>query len=310
MTLTKKQNHILTTFKEYFLITLGEAIYCFGFVALIVKANTVPGGAGGISSLIYYALGEPSSWLLGLGNIYFMVNLVLLIAGFFVIGPRFGVKTIYAICLASVLLNIYSEVLPPDVMGLSAEAGDQLLMAILGGVLCGVGVGMCLMQGGSTGGTDIIAMIVGKYHNVSFGRVLMLCDFVIITSSVFILTSGFRPAIYGFVVLATVGYTIDMVLSGSRQSTQITIFSSKHKEIGDRIMTEANRGITYLHGEGGYTAQQQKVIIVVCRKTEQGGIYKIIKEVDPNAFITSAAVSGAYGAGFEVLRVRKSQGKS
>ncbi len=301
-----KQNHILTTIKEYFLITLGEAIYCFGFVALIVKANTVPGGAGGISSLIYYALGEPTSWYLGLGSIYFMVNLILLIVGFMIIGPRFGIKTIFAICLASILMNLYTELLPPDVMGLSAAAGDQLLMTILGGILCGVGVGMCLVQGGSTGGTDIIAMIVGKYRNVSFGKVLMLCDFFIITSSVFILSSGFRPAIYGFVVLATVGYTIDLVLSGSRQSTQITIFSSKYKEIGDRIITEANRGVTYLHGEGGYTGQQQRVVLVVCRKTEQSGIYRIIKEVDPNAFITSAAVSGAYGAGFEVLRVRKS----
>ncbi len=298
-----QKNAFLTHLKEYLIITLGLSLYAFAFTTLLIKANTVPGGAGGISSLIYYAIGQPDG-ALTVGNIYFFVNTILLTLGLIIIGPKFGAKTVYAIIVISILMNVFERIIPPDFTGLSAEAGDQLLMVILGGVLCGAGVGICFMQGGSTGGTDIIAMIVNKYRNVSFGKVIMACDVIIVSTSIVVFKGDLKPAIYGLVVIGSVGMTIDMVLSGSRQSTQIMVFSSKYKEIGEKIISEANRGFTYFNGEGGYTGSPQKVISVVCRKTEQSNIYRIIKEVDPEAIITSAAVTGAYGKGFEALRIK------
>ncbi len=302
---TQFKKSALITLKEYVLITIGLIIYSFAFTTLTVKANTVPGGAGGISSLIYYALGEPTSSLLTLGNIYFVVNAIFLLVGVIIIGPRFGIKTIYAVVVNSILMNVFAMIIPADFTGLSVAEGDQLLMVILGGVLCGAGIGLCFTQGGTTGGTDIVAMIVGKYRNVSFGRVLMMCDIIIVSCSVIVFSGDLKPAIYGVVTIACIGFTIDMVLSGSRQSAQLMVFSPKYKEIGDRIITEANRGVTYLHGEGGYTGAEQKIISVVCRKTQQADIYRIIKEVDPNAFITSASVTSVYGRGFDSLKIKK-----
>lgn len=296
-------NSILKTIKEYLFITVGLVLYAFGFITLLIPANTVPGGAGGIASLIFYALGSPTGFL-SVGTLYFIVNAILLVFGLIIIGPKFGIKTIYAIVLISIMMNIFELTLPADLLGLSATAGDQLLMVILGGVMCGVGVATCFMQGGSSGGTDIIAMIINKYHNVSFGRIIMACDALIIACSVWVFKGDLKPAVYGIVTLASVGYTIDLAISGSRQSTQIMVFSPKYKEIGNRIISDAHRGVTYLYGEGGYTGAEQKIVNVVCRRSEQSEIYRIIKDVDPDAFITSAAVTGAYGKGFEMLKVK------
>ncbi len=299
---TLKQK-VLTVIKEYVLITFGLALYAFAFSALISKSHTVPGGAAGISSLIFYGIGGEDA-AFTLGNIYFIINVVLLVLGLIIIGPKFGAKTIYAIFMISILMNLCEWLIPENFTGLSSEAGDQLLMVILGGVLCGLGVGLCFAQGGSTGGTDIIAMIINKYKNISYGKILMGCDVVIVTASVFVFDGDLKPAIYGVVVITAIGNTVDMVLSGSRQSTQITVHSIHNKVIGDRIITEAKRGVTYMLGEGGYSGAEQKVLSVVCRKTEQAQIYKIIKEEDPQAFIVAAAVTGAYGQGFEALRTK------
>lgn len=298
------RSSIKITIKEYLIISIGLLIYSFGFTTLLIPANTVPGGGGGIASLVFYAIGSPESGFLTIGTLYFLVNAVLLIIGLIFIGPKFGVKTIYAIVFNSIMMNIFEYTIPAGILGLSATAGDQLLMVILGGAMCGCGVGLCFMQGGSSGGTDIIAMIVNKFHNISYGRVIMACDLIIITCSLLVFKGDLKPAIYGFVTLATVGYTIDLVMSGSRQSSQIMVFSPHYKEIGDKIIVEAHRGVTYINGEGGYTGKEHKIVMVVCRRSEQSGIYHIIKDIDPNAFITSASVTGAYGEGFEILKVK------
>ena len=289
--------------KEYLLISLGLVIYSFGFTALLIPAQTVPGGAGGIASLIYYGLGEPGGWL-SIGTLYFVVNGVLLVMGLMVIGPKFGIKTIYAIMFNSLMMNVFEMTLPPGLLGLSAGAGDQLLMVILGGVLCGIGVGTCFSQGGSSGGTDIIAMMVNKFYNISFGKVIMACDLIIIMCSVAVFKGDLKPAIYGFVTLASVGYTVDMFLSGSKQTSQVMIFSPKYQEIGKAIIGEVGRGVSYLNGEGGFTGAPQKITMVVCRKSEQSQVYRVIKQIDPQAFVTVGSVMGVYGKGFDALKVK------
>lgn len=298
------KSKLKTGVKEYVIISIGLVIYAFGFISLLLPAKTVPGGAGGISTLLYYTLGEPGGWL-SVGTLYFLVNTVLLTIGIIVIGPKFGIKTFFAVIFISLVMNIFEATLPPDVLGLSADGGDKLLMVILGGVCCGLGVGMCFSQGGSSGGTDIIAMIVNKYHNISFGKVIMLCDVIIISCSVIVFKGDLKPAIYGIVTLATVGYTIDVFISGTKQTSQIMIFSTKYKEIGDAIIKEIGRGVSYLDGEGGFTGAPQKITMVVCRKTEQSNVYRVIKSIDADAFVTVGSVMGVYGKGFDPLKVKK-----
>ncbi|MEG1608047.1 MAG: YitT family protein [Mucinivorans sp.] len=292
---------VLREIKTYGIISVGLIIYSFAFTTMLLPAGIVSGGAGGLGMLLYYAFGEH----LTLGVYYFIVNAVFIFFGVIIIGPKFGIKTIYAILFNTMALSLMQLYIPPDILGMNPET-DKLLLAILGGVSAGVGIAFCFTQGGSSGGTDIIAMIINKYRNISLGKIIMMCDVLIITSSYFVF-GEIKPIIYGFVTMGMVGYTIDLVLSGSKQSAQIMIFSNKYDEIGHKIIHEAHRGVSYLNGEGGFSGQPQKVVVVVCRKSEQSEIYRIIKEVDPNAFITVGSVMGVFGKGFDSLRDTKNK---
>ncbi len=159
------------------------------------------------------------------------------------------------------------------------------------------------MQGGSSGGTDIIAMIVGKYRNISYGRILMICDIIILGLSVFIFRN-ITALIYGYVVVGVFGVTLDSIIAGNKQSSQILIMSKKYEEIADRVVHDVHRGVTVLEATGWYTKKEQKVLMVACRKNETTQIYRIIKEIDPQAFITVGSVMGVYGEGFENLRAK------
>ncbi len=304
-----KNQPLDTIIKEYGLITLGLLFYSFAFTQLLIPAKTVPGGSGGIASLAYFALGSPKDiFLLSFGLVYFYVNATLVILGMIILGPKFGIKTIYAILVNTLFISLMDKYIPAGILGLDADS-DKLLMVILGGAIAAVGIATCFRQGGSSGGTDIIAMIVNKYRNISLGKVILICDLVIVTSSVLVF-GEVKPAIYGFVTMGVVSYTIDMIMSGSKQSFQLFVFSPKYQEIGKRVIEEAHRGVTYLDAVGGYTEQPQKVVLIICRKTEITKVYHIIRDVDPQAFISSANVSGVYGQGFETLIAKKQKQNS
>lgn len=276
-------------------------MYSFAWTALLIPAKVVGGGVGGIGTIVYYATSSAEGGGgIPVGVTYLVVNLVLLAFGFWVLGPKFGAKTIYAIIFNSVALTLMQELLPANLMGLQ---GDKLLSAILGGGIAGVGVGFCFSVGGSSGGTDIIAMIINKYRNVSLGKLIMLMDVVIVGSS-YIIFRDLPTVVYGYVTMVTLGYSIDMVLSGSKSSSQIMIFSPRYEEIAHRIIHDVNRGVTILDATGGYSGTPQKVVMVVCRRGEASNIYSIIKDTDPDAFITVGSVMGVYGKGFEALKTK------
>ena len=298
--LEPRTKHILSEVKSYVIISIGLIIYSFAWAGILIPGNVVGGGIPGVSSLIFYATGGEAGGGIPIGYSYFVINVVLVAIGFFIIGPRFGAKTIYAMAFNSLALTVLQKVIPPDLMGLY---DDKLLSAILGGGLCGLGIGFCFWQGGSSGGTDIIAMIVNKYRNVSLGKVIMFCDIVIIGSSIFIF-HNVNTIVYGYVTLVMTGFTIDLFLQGNRQSCQLIIISKKYPDIADRIVNQARRGVTVLDGTGWYTKQPQKVLMVFCRKNEAPAIYRIIKEVDSGACISNASVSGVYGNGFEDLKLK------
>ena len=193
-------------------------------------------------------------------------------------------------------MNMWQDILPAD----DFLHIDRFLSMVVGGVVTGIGVAMALMQGGSAGGTDIVAMIINKFRAISYGRVIFVLDLMIIASSLLV---GFTidAAIYGYIMTLVFGYTVDMILAGNKQSSQIFIISPKYAEIADAINMEAHRGVTIIDGKGWYSKSECKIAMVVCRKRNASEILKIARRIDENAFITMGSVMGVYGKGFEAL---------
>lgn len=286
-----------TIFREYGLISLGMLLYSFAWTSILLPAGVIGGGASGIGLLVYYATGGVDGGI-PLWITVLVVNAILIVIAMILVGVKFGAKTIYAILFMTFAMAVLQQLVPANVLGL---AEDKLLSVILGGAVAGIGVSICFTQGGSTGGTDIVALIVNNYKTVSYGRLIMLCDSIIIGCSIFVFRD-ITSIIYGYVMVGVYGYTIDAVMAGNRQSTQIFIVSPKHEEIASRIYNEMRRGVTLIDGEGWYSKEKRKIVMVVCRKSETSILFKVIKEVDPNAFMTFGSVMGVYGLGFEALK--------
>ena len=308
MTLLKK--NFWTGLKEYSLITLGVLLYVTGWIIFLIPNNMVGGGVTGLGSIVQYATGGAVK----IGYTYFVVNAGLLIAALFTLGRSFGFKSVYAILLTSVTLNLGQEIFPQEIIRLLALDNGKLMCTISGGIMVGVGIGMSISQGGSTGGTDIIALIINKYRNVSPGRLILIMDAVIILSSLFVpsfMADGTRmpwpdkvtTVVYGFILITIVSTVLDLYLSGSRQSVQIFILSPKHDQIADAITSDLHRGVTVLNGKGWYTKQDTEVIMVITRKTDLNVFLKYINAIDPNAFISVSSVTGVYGKGFETFKM-------
>lgn len=299
--MTQSASPIYRHIKEYVIITFGLMLYAFAWVGIITPADIIGGGLSGACLLIYYLTGGEAGGGIPMGYSFLILNAILVGIVMVVVGGKIGPKTIYAILCVSFFMNIGQQIIPTDILGL---ADDKLLSALLGGAVAGFGVSLCFMQGGTTGGTDIIAVIVNKYRTVSYGRVLMMCDFFIIGGSYFIVNS-IAVVIYGYVVVAAAGYMLDAVLAGNKQSSQILIVSKESTRIADRIFEEIQRGVTLIDGQGWYSKESMKIVMVVCRRNETNNLFRLIKEVDPNAFMTVGSVMGVYGLGFESLSVKK-----
>lgn len=228
------------------------------------------------------------------------------------LGPKFSIKTTYAIFTLTFLLwlfqlvvNNYVEApdMTPDGKPLLLGTGQDFMACIIGAAMCGVGLGITFNYNGSTGGTDIIAAIVNKYKDVSLGRMIMICDVFIISSCYFIF-HDWRRVIFGFVTLFIIGVVLDWIINSARQSVQFFIFSKKYDEIADRIIKDADRGVTVLDGTGWYSKNNVKVLVVLAKKRQSLEIFRLVKRIDPNAFISQSSVIGVYGEGFDKLKVK------
>ena len=281
---------ILLTLKTYSIITIGLFINAIAWTAFLIPSEIVGGGVTGISALIFYSSGFP------LGLSFLIINIGLLIIGIKRLGLRFGIKTVYAIIVLSFFFTILSEYITQPVL-----PDDRLLSAIIGGILAGASIGIVFTQGGSTGGTDIIAMIITKYRNITPGRIILLLDVVIISSSYFVFQS-IETIVYGYVTMAVASYSIDMLLMGHRQSVQLFIFSRKYDEIAGRIANDIGRGVTLVNSKGWYSKEEGRILIVVVRRHETSDVYRTIKEIDSEAFITVSNVMGVYGKGFDPIK--------
>ena len=298
---------ILKLGKEYLLLTLGILIYVAGWTIFMIPNNLIGGGLTGVSSIIQYAVG------IKMGYTYFVLNAILLVTAFVVIGANFGGKTIYAIILASVGLNVLQDLIPAAIIETLSVQNGKLMSTIMGGILSGAGIGMSMSQGGSTGGTDIIALIVNKYRNISPGRIILWIDAVIILSSLAVpsytaegelvpFAEKITTVVYGLILITVNGYVVDLYLSGSKQSVQLFIMSRKYEEIADAITKDIHRGVTVLPAVGWYTKKENHVLMVVTRKTYLNFLLKYIKTIDNDAFLSVSSVSGVYGNGFDAIK--------
>ncbi|MCI6628852.1 MAG: YitT family protein [Bacteroidales bacterium] len=304
-----KGTSIFISLKEYVIITLGMLLYIVGWSVFLVPNQLVGGGVSGLASVVQYA----TNGAVKMGYTYFVVNVVLLIIAMFILGNKFGFKTIYAIVIASVGLNVFQEIIPADICQTLAVENGKLMSSIMGGLMAGVGIGLCMSQGGSTGGTDIIALIVNKYRNVSPGKMILAMDVVIILSSLLVpiqdadgsimqFNEKITTCVYGFILIVVNGTVLDMVIAGTRQSVQLFILSKKHKEIADAITNDLHRGVTVLNGMGWYTKEPTEVLMVLTRKYDLNVLLRYIKNIDPEAFLSVSTVTGVYGKGFESIK--------
>lgn len=297
----QKTKRILTVLKEYLIITLGLLCYTAGWSIFIIPHEMVGGGVSGIGALIYYATGFPVSYS------YFIINFVLLLIALKVLGKGFGFKTVFAIFMASLFFKILPDIIPQSFIDEIAISNGKLMSAIIGGAISGVGITLTFSQGGSTGGTDIIALMITKYRNVSPGKIILYLDIIIIASSLLLpndlnMGAKFANVVYGYMVTGLCASTLDLLLSGMKQSIQMFIFSKNYASIADRITTEMRRGVTVLDGQGWFSKQTGKVLLVIARKTEMNLIYKIVKEEDKDAFMSEGSVRGVYGQGFDQIK--------
>ena len=285
----------LTELRDYVTIFIAMMSYCIGWNIFLLPNDITTGGVPGVSSIIFWGVGIPVQWT------YFSINAVLLLIALKILGWKFCVKTVYAV----VVLTVSTTYVSANYHGHLLH--DQPFMAsIIGAVFCGSGVGLGLASNGSTGGTDIIAAIVNKYRDISLGRVILICDVIIITSSYLVL-KDWEKVIYGYVVLYVTAFCIDQMVNSRRSSVQFFIISNMYKEIGERINREPHRGCTVIDAQGFYSGHDVKMLFVLAKRRQSEQIFRIINDVDPHAFVSQSAVIGVYGAGFDRFKVSSSK---
>ena len=300
---------IATLFKEYGLVTVGVMSYALGWSIFLLPNNLIGGGVSGFASILYYATGLP------MGVTYFILNLLLLIIGTKILGTGFGGKTIYAIFMTSLLLSLMPKIIPSDFIHEFALSNGKLICTILGGIIAGFGIGLSISQGGSTGGTDIVALLWCKFYPASPGRVILIIDVGIIISSLLFpsyteagellpFADKLAVVVYGLIQVTVSGYAVDLYLSGSKQSVQAFIFTKKVDEMADAIAFDMKRGVTVIPARGWYSKEDKQVLMVVTRKSDLNLLLRYVKNIDPDAFLSVSTVMGVYGQGFDTIKVK------
>ena len=304
-----------TLVKEYALVTLGVVSYALGWSIFLLPNNLIGGGVSGFASILFYATGLP------MGITYFILNVLLLIIGTKILGTGFGGKTIYAIFMTSFMLSIMPKIIPADFIHEFALSNGKLICTFLGGIIAGFGIGLSISQGGSTGGTDIVALVWCKFRPASPGRVILIIDVGIILSSLLFpsytetgellpFTEKLAVVVYGLIQVVVSGYAIDLYISGSKQSVQAVIFTKKSAEMADAIAFDMKRGVTVIPAKGWYSKEDKDVLMVVTRKTDLNLLLRYVKSIDPDAFLSVSSVMGVYGQGFDTIKVKAPKEKN
>lgn len=301
----KKSTFTWRDLRDYIFIILGLSLYAFGFTAFILPEKIVMGGMAGLGSVVYFLtdrLHEAGSFPLAIpvGVTMYAVNFILLAIAFRIVDRTFVVRTLFGMTVLSVIIFYFQPIFSVA----NILPNDRLLSIALGSCIMGVGIGTVFIHNGSSGGTDIVAAMVSKKSNVTIGRTMMMCDFLIVGSAYFVLGYAINEIVYGLLVTMLTGYMCDEIINSNRQAVQFTIFSNRWEEIATAINNDANRGCTVFTGMGWYSKHDVKMLMVMCRKIESVNIYRIIKSIDNEALITQCNVNGVYGKGFDTLKLK------
>ena len=296
---------IIGEVKDYFNITLGLMLYTFGFTVFLLPYEIVTGGIAGIGAIVFYATKFPVQYT------FFIINAVLILAALKILGWRFLMKTIYATFMLTFLLEVAQDivVMPDGTFYKLLGDGNDFMSLVIGCMLTGTALAIVFLNNGSTGGTDIVAAVVNKYHNISLGKVLILVDLCIINSCLLIDTFGSfdvraQKVVFGLCTMFIECTMLDFVMNWQRQSVQFMIFSKHHNEIAEAIAKTTDHSLTILDGHGWYSGKEMKVICLLAKKNESPIIFRLIKTIDPTAFVSQSSVTGVYGEGFDQIKVR------
>lgn len=293
---------ILSVIWDYFLISVGTLIFCMAWTSFLQPNELASGGLTGLCTIVQYA----TNGHIPIGWSYPILNGALLVLAFLSLGRSFGVKTIYVIGLSSLLFAVLPK-FNGELFSLNLEVlmDNKLMVALVGAFMESVGIGLVLLRGGSTGGTDIVAMIINKYWPISPGKVYLYSDIFIVSSLLFIpetLGGGVENMIYAFVVMVGFSFGVDYVLLGDKSSVQLLVFSSKYQQIADHIIYDVQRGVTALQSVGWYSQKESKVLLIILRKQQMNEVINEIKHIDKNAFISVSTANSVYGEGFEEIK--------
>lgn len=296
--------------KEYLVMTLGVLIFSAAWGCFMIPNGMSSGGLTGLCTVLQYA----TRGLVKVGVSYGVLNVILLAIAFLVMGARFGIKTIYCIALSSVALGAfpYFEALH-SVPGNFLYVPERFLIPVLSGVMEGVGLGLLFRQGGSSGGSDILAMIINKYWPVSPGRFFLVTDSIIVLSLMLLPEKTFSDLVYGFIMVVTSATIVDLTLMGGKSTIQVMVFSEKYGDIADYIIEKLNRGVTALNAVGWFTKNDKKVLLIIMQQKQLYEVTSVIKELDCNAFISVTPANSVYGEGFEEIKsgikIKRKNGK-
>ena len=290
---------VLITVFDYIIISIGTLLFVMAWTSFLLPNNMIDGGMTGASALLSMVTGvSVDIW-------YFGINVGLLILAWFVLGNGFGIKTVYSILLSTLLFRVLGNdtfVCLQSVEGQPLYVGDGILVPIIGGLLEAVGLSLILIRGGSTGGTDILALIVNKFWPVTLGRFYVMADLVIISLLIFVPGHNFTDVVYGYITMGVCAYVLDLIMLGKESTVQVLIFTEHRQQIGDYITTTMERGLTALKAIGWYTQEDRQVLLVMIRKTEMASLVKAVKEVDPKAFVTVVPANSVFGEGFGEMK--------
>ena len=296
---------IIYEIKDYFYITLGLLIYTFGFTVFLLPYEIVTGGIAGIGAIVFYSTGFPVQYT------FFIINAVLIILALKTLGWKFLTKTIYATIMLTIMLEV-AQTFTIQADGtfhkLLGENNDFMSL-VIGCTITGTALATVFLNNGSTGGTDIVAAVLNKFHNISLGKALIIVDFCIIGSCIFVDSFGtvdlrFRKVVFGLCTMLIECLMLDYVMYWQRQSVQFLIFSKKYQEIAYAISRTTDHTLTILDGHGFWTGKPTKVLCLLAKKRESVHIFRLIKQIDPNAFVSQSSVIGVYGEGFDEMKVK------
>ena len=303
--MTLGRNQVLNEVKDYVFITFGLMLYTFGFTVFLLPYKIVTGGIAGLGAIVFYATSFPVQYT------FFIVNAVLIVAALKILGWRFLMKTIYATFMLTFLLEVAQQALvqPDGTFHKLLGEGNDFMSLVIGCMLTGTALAIVFLNNGSTGGTDIVAAAVNKYRDITLGRVLIMVDLCIIGSSLFIPAFGdiyarCQMVVFGLCTMVIECLMLDYVMSVQRQSVQFLIFSRHYEEIARAISKKTDHSMTLLDGHGWYSGKEMKVICLLAKKRESVTIFRLIKMIDPRAFVSQSCVIGVYGEGFDPIKVK------